>query len=249
MLFSNVVIFVLSFAISKSSAIPVVYNSNSTAQFEEAGSTAITGWAEPFFPRIHHTCNETNARMLTPALKDSLEVSAYAKNRLLNYGKDNTFYQRWFGNGSIFTVYGVLDYLVESAKDGILYRCDDVDGQCATHSTTWPGYHRSSAPKETVICDLFYNSKKPLSTICSDGTILEVGPKHYAGVDLLHRYLHVPSMSSDGYIAGYAEELSEVLDYAKHNSTYAVRNVDSYLHYLADVYSTAVIPGGCMGSL
>lgn len=74
--------------------------------------------------------------MLTSALKDSLEASAYAKNRLLNYGKDDTFYQRWFGNSSIYTVYGVLDYLVESAKYGILYRCDDVGGQCATHSNT-----------------------------------------------------------------------------------------------------------------
>lgn len=66
---------------------------------------------------------------------------------------------------------------------------------------------------------------------------------------MLHRYLHVPTMSMDGYVGEYAETLEEVVDYAQNNATYAVRNTDNYLYYLADVYSASVIPGGCLGNL
>ena len=87
-----------------------------------------------------------------------------------------------------------------------------------------------------------------MSTVCFDGTIVEVGPKHYAGIDLLHRYLHVPSMSLD-YVGEFAEGLNETLEYVENNAPYAVRNTDKYLYYIADVYTSSVIPGGCLGDI
>ncbi|QID85343.1 zinc- and pH-regulated surface protein [Saccharomyces pastorianus] len=56
-------------------------------------------------------------------------------------------------------------------------------------------------------------------------------------------------MNMDEYISEYAETLEEAIDYAQNNATFAVKNVDNYLYYLADVYSTSVIPGGCLGDL
>lgn len=85
--------------------------------------------------------------------------------------------------------------------------------------------------------------------MCFEGNIVDLGPTHYAGIDMLHRYLHAPIMSSDEYITEYVEEIGELLDYAKNNGTYAVRNTDNYLYYVADVYSSAVVPGGCLGDL
>ncbi|KAG7789935.1 hypothetical protein KL929_002631 [Ogataea haglerorum] len=233
---------------AKASAI-TFYASNSSTALEEFAVSGVTGWSNPQFASIYHTCNETNARMIRAGLKDSLEAAAYARARLTEYGKDDEIYERWFGNGSIYEVIGTIDWLVEASKDSLLYRCDDIDGECAANPTTYPGYHREDAPGETVICDLFYTSKKPLANMCFDGSIVSTGPKHYAGIDLLHRYLHVPYMSSDGYIAEYFEELDEILDVAQTNSSFAVRNVDSFLYYIAEVYSEAVIPGGCLGDL
>ena len=225
-----------------------VYNTNSSIELGTTVTQEITGWSNPTFPEIYHTCNETNIRMLNAALKDSVEATAFAKSRLLDYGVDDVYYKRWFGNGSIFTVMGVLDQLVESSKENVLLRCDDIDGLCAANPNYYAGHHRASAPSETVICDYFYIARKPLSNICFEGTIVDVGPKKYAGIDMLHRYLHVPTLSFD-YIGEYAEELDEILDYAENNSTYAVRNTDNFLYYIADVYSSSVIPGGCLGNL
>lgn len=239
----------LAFAgLSETLAAPV-YNSNSSVELEVTLADSVSGWARPVFPEIYHTCNATNARMLNAAFRDSVEATAFAKERLLDYGVDDVYYKRWFGNGSVFTVMGVLDHLVESSKDSVLFRCDDVDGLCAENPDYYAGHHRSSAPSETVICDYFYVSKKPLNTICFDGTIVDVGPKHYAGIDLLHRYLHVPSLSLDGYVGEYAEGLEEVVEYAENNATYAVRNTDNYLYYIADVYASSVNPGGCLGDI
>ena len=66
---------------------------------------------------------------------------------------------------------------------------------------------------------------------------------------MVHRYFHVPTISLNDYIGEYTEELDEILEMAENNSTFAVRNVDSYLYYLADVYSSSVVPGGCLGDL
>lgn len=230
-------------------AAPVIYDTNSTAELMSPLSQEVLGWSHATFPAIYQTCNETNTRMLNAAFKDTAEVTAYGKSRLLNYGIDDAYYKRWFGNGSIFTVMGVFDQLMEASKGSMLMRCDDADGLCAANPNYYAGHHRESAPAETVICDYFYNSKKPLSTICFEGTIVDVGPKHYAGIDMLHRYLHLLTMNMDEYISEYAETLEEAIDYAQNNATFAVKNVDNYLYYLADVYSTSVIPGGCLGDL
>lgn len=225
-----------------------VYNTNSSTELEKTLVSEVTGWSSPKFPEIYHTCNETNVRMLNAALKDSVEATAFAKSRLLEYGADDSYYKRWFGNGSIFTVMGVFDQLIESSKENVILRCDDIDGLCAANPNYYAGHHRASAPSETVICDYFYTSRKPLSTICFEGTILEVGSHHYSGIDMLHRYLHVPSVNME-FIGEYAEDVEEMLDLAENNSTYAVRNTDNYLYYVADVYSSSVIPGGCLGDL
>ncbi|EJS41803.1 zps1p [Saccharomyces arboricola H-6] len=240
---------VFATATSLALSAPVTYDTNSTVQLETSLSQEVIGWSHATFPAIYQTCNETNARMINAAYKDTAEATAYGKSRLLNYGIDDVYYKRWFGNGSIFTAMGVFDQLMEASKGGMLVRCDDVDGLCAANPDYYAGHHRDSAPTETVICDYFYRSKKPLSTMCFEGTIVDVGPKHYAGIDMLHRYLHVPAMNMNEYIGEYGETLEEVVDFAQNNGTFAVKNVDNYLYYIADVYSSSVIPGGCLGDL
>ncbi|CCE92275.1 uncharacterized protein TDEL_0E00320 [Torulaspora delbrueckii] len=234
-------------ALGESLAAPVL-NSNSSIELETSLAEQFVSWPEPTFPKLYHTCNTTNTRMLNSAFKDSVEATAVAKRRLLKFGVDDAYYKRWFGDGSIFSVMGVLDHLIESSKEGVLFRCDDIDGLCAENPDYYAGHHRESAPSETVICDYYYRSKRPLSTVCFDGTITDVGPTHYAGIDLLHRYLHVPSMNLD-FVGEFAEDLEEILEYAESNSTYAVRNADSYLYYIADVYTSSVVPGGCLGDI
>ncbi|KAG7914264.1 hypothetical protein KL905_005392, partial [Ogataea polymorpha] len=48
---------------AKASAI-TFYASNSSTALEEFAVSGVTGWSNPQFASIYHTCNETNARMI-----------------------------------------------------------------------------------------------------------------------------------------------------------------------------------------
>ncbi|GME78290.1 unnamed protein product [Ambrosiozyma monospora] len=231
------------------SAAAVFYNTNSTYDLYDLAAEGVYGWSDPQFPTILDTCNATNVRMLNSAFQDSIEATSFARQRLLVNGASDGIFKRWFGDGSIYEVLGLLNYLVESEKSDIIYRCDDIDGNCAAHPETWSGHHRTSADPETVICDLFYTAKKPLTTMCFHGSIVETGPTIYAGIDMLHRYLHTSKLNNHEYIGEYTESLTDILDYAENNATFATRNVDNYLYFIAESYADAVVPGGCLGDI
>lgn len=89
-------------ALGETLAAPVL-NSNSSIELETTLAEQFVSWPEPTFPKLYHTCNPTNTRMLNSAFKDSVEATAIAKRRLLKFGVDDVYYKRWFGDGSIFS--------------------------------------------------------------------------------------------------------------------------------------------------
>lgn len=227
-------------------ALPIA-NSTSDNIEEVRGVTDdyMNTWYDITYPSIEN-CNATQVKMINKYYQDMLEVASVARAHLINNDVDDAFVH-WFGEeGNPLTVLGVIDNIVEGAKDGIKYRCDDIEGSCAKHPTDWPGYHRVNATQETVLCDLFFTSKKPLEQMCVLGDIMTVKPKRFAGIDMFHRYLHIESISK-GFVAEYVEEMEEMIDYAENNSTYAVINTDNILYYLAESYSLELTDGGCLG--
>lgn len=206
----------------------------------------LSTWADTSYPEIKN-CNATQVKQLNKYYQDFIEVSSAARANLLENGANDIAFQHWFGKeANPLTVLGVIDNLVQGNKGGVTYRCDDIDGNCAKHSSDWPGYHREDAPQETVFCDLFFNSKHPIERICSEGDILEVKPKRYAGIDIFHRFLHLDSINK-GFVGEYVEELEEIVDFAENNATFAVLNTDSLLYYIAETYSATLKEGGCLG--
>ncbi|CUS25208.1 LAQU0S35e00232g1_1 [Lachancea quebecensis] len=210
-------------------------------------TVATEEWANPQFPRLHKTCNTTDVEFLTKTMNDTQTVASYAKEQLLVKGSNDTVYKRWFGDGPLYDVLGVIEGVANMTKMDVLLRCDDVDGLCAANPNYYAGHHRENADAETVICDYFYETRAWISDICSNGTLKEFPPTRYAGIDMIHRYFHVSFINEDEYIGEFTEEAEDVLELAKANSTFAVRNVDNYLYYLADVYSSVHVPGGCLG--
>lgn len=203
-------------------------------------------WNFVSYPEIKN-CNSSQTKQINKYYQDFIEVSSVARSNLLENGADDEAFKHWFGEeGNPLTVLGVIDNLVQGNKNGVLYRCDDVDDLCAAHSSDWPGYHRESAPQETVICDLFFTSKHPIEKMCTEGDILNVKPKRYAGIDLFHRFLHLSSINK-GFVGEYTEKFSDVIEFANKNSTYAVLNTDSLLYYIAEVYSLQLTESGCLG--
>jgi hypothetical protein len=73
----------------------------------------------------------------------------------------------------------------------------------------------------------------------------------YWASDLLHRLLHIPKLG-EGVVEHYSTESKYpgVLDLAKSNATYAVRNSDTLQYFALEVYAHDVaVPGiGCAGT-
>lgn len=224
------------------------YNEN-TGKMPNNPAAPVVSWSRTGLPTIYDTCNGTHLEQLNEAFEETLNVTALARSRLMKYGVQDSIYKRWFGDGPLYTVIGTIEAVAQMPKKDTIFRCDDIDGRCAANPNYYAGHHRLNATQETVICDYFYTAKLPLSKICTNGSITSTGPSKYKGIDMVHRYFHVPTISLNDYIGEYTEELDEILEMAENNSTFAVRNVDSYLYYLADVYSSSVVPGGCLGDL
>lgn len=228
---------------------PVSLKSSNTTDTELQPVSGVTDdyletWTDFTFPSIEN-CNATQIKMVNKYYQDLLEVTSVARAHLISDGVDDAFIH-WFGeNGNPITVLGMLDNIAQGDKDGVLYRCDDIEGTCAEHSN-YPGYHRVNATQETVLCDLFFTSKKPLEQMCVLGNITDVHPKTFAGIDLFHRFIHLESQNK-GFFGEYVEEMDELIDYAENNSTYAVLNTDSLLYYVAEAYSLELTEGGCLG--
>lgn len=244
---------ILSFFSTGAFASPIVFKSLELKASNTSTAVPVEGftdlyldtWNEITYPSIEN-CNATQVKMINKYYQDLLEVASVARAHLISDGVDEAF-EHWFGeDGNPLTVLGVIDNIVQGDKTGVLYRCDDIEGSCASHPTTYPGYHRVNASQETVLCDLFFTSKRPLEEMCVIGNITTVTPKKFAGIDLFHRFLHIDSINK-GFIAEYVEDMDELVYYAENNSSYAVINTDNILYYLAETYALELTPGGCLG--
>lgn len=117
----------------------------------------------------------------------------------------------------------------------------------------WAGHWRgSNATSETVICDLSYELRKPLEGMCMFGyNVANSATNFYWASDLLHRLLHVPKIG-EGVVEHYGHEgkYPGVMELAKDNSTYAVRNSDTLQYFALEVYAHDIaVPGiGCAGT-
>lgn len=79
---------------------------------------------------IHESCNATERRQLTKALSDTMEVAQLAKNYLVANGPTDEVYKLYFGDGNWLTAMGAFDGILNSNKEGVLLRCDNIDGNC-----------------------------------------------------------------------------------------------------------------------
>lgn len=184
-------------------------------------------------------------------MSGSQEIALAARDHILNYGVDDVLYKKYFGNGVAAEVIGWFDKLLYGDKTGVLLRCDDIDGNC--HQDGWAGHWRgSNATMETVICQMSYEVRRPLSQMCALGyEVASYETNVFFASDLLHRFFHVPAIS-DGIVDHYSHgEFAECLEFAKVNSTFSVRNSDTLQYFALDVYGYDVAnPGvGCSGKV
>ncbi|ODQ66887.1 zincin [Nadsonia fulvescens var. elongata DSM 6958] len=218
-------------------------------QYVDSAPTAYN-WAEGWvkdFP-IHSSCNATESTQIRKGLKELKVISLHARDHVLRFGNSSDHYIKYFGSAAAAEVVGWYDRIVSADKTGVLFRCDDIDGNC--HQDGWAGHWRGeNATDETVICPLSYTSRKYLSQMCSQGYTVANSPNSgYWATDLMHRVFHTTSIGED--VAGhYADTYAECLELAIEEPEKAVRNSATLRLFALDVYAYDItVPGeGCTG--
>lgn len=207
-------------------------------------------WSENWvknFP-IHKSCNDSQYNQLEQALQETRLLASHARDHTLKFGKGSEFYQKYFANASTGEVVGWFENIVSADKSDVLFRCDDIDGNCKLDG--WAGHWRGeNGTNENVICDLSYTSKLFLSQMCSQGyTVSQSKNSLFWAGDLLHRIWHTDSLGQE-VVGHYADTYDECLELAKLNTTESVRNSASLRFYALDVYAYDIaVPGkGCTG--
>ncbi|PSN72484.1 zincin [Corynespora cassiicola Philippines] len=210
-------------------------------------STAWDAGAVHEYP-IHQSCNSTEAAYIKRGLEETIKISAHARDHILRWGNSSEIYQKYFGNASTGEPIGWFDKIVNGDKAGILFRCDNPDGNCENEG--WAGHWRGeNATAETVICPLSYETRKPLEGMCGFGYDVANGPTNfYWASDLLHRLLHIPKVG-EGVVEHYAGEYDECLELAENHPEEAVRNSDTLQYFALEAYAYDIaVPGeGCAG--
>ena len=118
-------------------ASPVIKNREVTT-VTVSGSTA-TSYPQPAseiqgFP-IHQSCNGTERRQLEKALGDTIKIAQQATQHIYAHGNDSALYTKYFGQAPTAEVIGWYEKLIHGDHEGVLFRCDDIDGNCHQEGT------------------------------------------------------------------------------------------------------------------
>ena len=125
-------------------------------------------------------------------------MASFAQEYISNNGASDPIFQLYVGNAteSYAKSLGAWESLLTSNKEGVLLRCDDIDGNC--HQDGWRGHWRGeNGTSETVICDASYTDRVYANAFCMFGyELAATKPQQYWGIDLIHRLFHVPAVSN-----------------------------------------------------
>ncbi|GAA5917580.1 hypothetical protein JCM6882_001986 [Rhodosporidiobolus microsporus] len=199
----------------------------------------------------HPSCNATEKRLIGDGLDEALMLAGQARAHLRRYGND-TLFEAWFGNETDPNLLlGLYDRIVDGDKTGLTFRCDDVDDECDGKYGVIPGYFRSDAKDETVVCSTYYLAKPRLEDMCAfDQTLVKNGSELTQGAWFMHRLLHNPT-ASGGRLSDVVDTVEEALELAQGvNKTQAAYSIHSVQYYALDVYAYDVLlpAEGCRGN-
>ncbi len=141
MLVSSLSASLLLAAAAPSLASPLVPRHHAHTETDHATSHAHTGydWAAGGTPEIpiHESCNATEVAQLRRAMEDSFTLARHAKEHILRFGNESMFFQKYFGTAATAEPVGWFERMVSGDRTGVLFRCDDPDGNCALNPSKW----------------------------------------------------------------------------------------------------------------
>ena len=85
---------------------------------------------------IHESCNQTEVNQLRFAFEETDLLVAHAKDHVLRYGNESAVYRKYFGSYPPHEIIGAFSMALNGDREGLLFRCDDPDGNCASTGTS-----------------------------------------------------------------------------------------------------------------
>jgi hypothetical protein len=80
---------------------------------------------------IHASCNSTQRSMLQKGLDEAMTITGHARDHILRYGNSSEIYIKYFGDDApTGEPLGWYTKLTNGNKAGVLFRCDNIDGNC-----------------------------------------------------------------------------------------------------------------------
>ncbi|KAF7715308.1 Major allergen Asp f 2 [Penicillium ucsense] len=176
-------------------------------------------------------CNVTQRRQIELGLAETVLLAAHARDHILRWSNESEIYRKYFGNSPSMEDIGAYEVVVSGDKNGILFRSDNPDGNCDIDG--WAGHWRGENDTEqTVICDLSYQARRSLATMCAIGyTVSEFGTNTFWASDLLHRLYHLPSIDQE-WVNHHADGYGEVLNLANQHPMLSTHDLAT-LQYFA----------------
>lgn len=254
-------IFIFTAVIAAALPAPGFTKDSLSQPFSQTEVTAWNAGAVMEFP-IHPSCNATQRRQIKQGLNEAISLARHARSHILRWGNESEIYRKYFGNSPSMGAIGAFDIVVDGDKKDILFRCDNPDGNCKIDGMTTLHYQRKymltgpsfigyaghwrgeNATDETVICDLSYETRRSLSTMCALGyTVSASETNTFWASDLLHRLYHVPAIGQN-WIDHFADGYEEVIDLATTNATLSAHDSETLQYFALEVYSYDVaVPG------
>lgn len=212
--------------------------------------------------QIHPSCNATQRLQIETGLNETIRFAQHAADHVLRWQNTSEIYRKYFGDRPAYEVIGAFEIISSGDKSGVLFRCDNPDGNCALKGKLvltvmdkadfvgWAGHWRGeNATGETVICDLSYQTRRSLSSMCSLGYNVASSPLNiFWASDLMHRLYHMPAIGG-AYIEHFADDHDEVLELAVSNSSESTHDSHALQYFALEVWAYDIaVPGvGCPG--
>ncbi|KAK2761672.1 hypothetical protein FQN54_001500 [Arachnomyces sp. PD_36] len=197
---------------------------------------------------IHSSCNATQTRQIEMGLNEAIELAGHAKDHILRWGNQSEIYQKYFGDRPSMEAIGAFDVIASGDKGGVLFRCDNPDGNCELEG--YGGHWRGeNGTDETVICELSYKTRRSLITMCALGyNVAESETNTFWAADLMHRLYHMPPVG-ETWVEHYTDTYEDVIELAASNKTQSTHDSGTLQYFALEAYAYDIaVPGeGCPG--
>jgi hypothetical protein len=79
---------------------------------------------------IHPSCNASQRAYLEKGLQETLTLTRQARDHILRWGNQSEIYRKYFGEAPTGEALGWFTRITDGDKTGVLFRCDNIDGNC-----------------------------------------------------------------------------------------------------------------------